>query len=76
MSRIQVLAYATDEVGIKIDHKFDFYKKSNVTVTSSDAIIKMYDGETLIASGSTEDFIEPSERSVHGLIVLIEAILK
>lgn len=76
MARIQVIAYATDEVGIKIDHKFDFYKKANVTVSSNEgAVIKMYNGEDEILSANTEEFIVPSEASVQDLILLIKAII-
>lgn len=76
MARIELVEYDNDEVGIKVDNEFNFYKKKNLTVASSgESVIKLFNEGNEIIAANTEEFITPQEASVYDLVLLIKNII-
>jgi len=65
-----------DEIGIRVDTNINFYKKSDVSVSSTDSyIIDFIVNDIIVASATPDEFLFPKEASLYDLMILIKGIL-
>lgn len=62
-------------LGVQIDTDLTYHLRANMSVSADSSIVSIFDGEELIVSGHTTEFLIPKEESVADLLPKIQLLI-
>jgi len=68
---IRLIDYG-NELGVSYKEHFSWHLKADVSVSSSDGLVTLYDKGEVIVSESPENYLIPKESSIKDLVLLIK----